>query len=78
MYLLAQEAEGTEGRGEEEGTMSYGIIVSLATRHLLRRLALPDFATWAREYERDPTRFEQEILGLWNEGSTGGQSGEPV
>jgi hypothetical protein len=64
MYLLAQSAEG-EPRVEGAPTPEYSEIVRLATGLIATRLALPDFATWAEEYRRDPRRFETELLGLW-------------
>lgn len=64
MYLLARDAARELGREEEAG-LSYDVVVRLATERISRTIALPDPTTWARAYQEDPERFEQEMLGLW-------------
>lgn len=64
MYLLAQDA-ARELDVENDESLSYNAIVRLATERIARELSLPDFQTWAAEYRKDPERFEQELLGLW-------------
>jgi len=64
MFLLAQRAE-EEPRRKGEPVPAYSEIVRLATGRISKSLALPDFATWAEEYHRNPQQFEAELLGLW-------------
>lgn len=63
MYVLAQEAARESGRSEE--ALSYGEIVTLATRRVQHRIDLPDYESWREEYRRDPARFDREMLGFW-------------
>ena len=62
MYLLAQEVVG-ESSGAD--LPSFSTIVHLATERITRDLALPDFRDWVDAYAKDPGRFEQELIGLW-------------
>lgn len=63
MYLLAQDA-ARELESDEE-PLSYTEIVRLSTDRISRKLAIPDFPAWLQQYRRDPQRFENELLGLW-------------
>ncbi len=62
IYLLAEEARGAE---EDWGEPLYEHMVRLATAGISRRLGLPSFEAWARDYARDPVRYEAQFLGLW-------------
>ncbi|MGD2120850.1 MAG: hypothetical protein PVJ76_03860 [Gemmatimonadota bacterium] len=62
MFVLAQDAAREAGVALD---LSYDQIVDLATGRVSRKLALPDFETWAREYRADPDRFEEHLIGLW-------------
>jgi hypothetical protein len=62
MFVLAQDAARDAGVALD---LSYDQIVDLATGRVSRKLALPDFETWVREYQADPERFEEHLMGLW-------------
>lgn len=64
MYVLAQDA-AKEREAEDAEPLSYTKMVQLATNRISRKLSLPDFSTWVEAYERDPQRYEKEMLGLW-------------
>ena len=62
IYVLAQEAHRLGGRKSEP---SYEQMVRLATEGVAQRLTLPTFEKWVIEYERDPARYDEQLLGLW-------------
>jgi hypothetical protein len=62
MYVLAQDAAREAGAVESFG---YEQIVDLATERVSRKLALPPFEIWVRDYEADPSRYEEYFMGLW-------------
>jgi hypothetical protein len=62
IYVLAQEALRAAGRESEP---SYEEMVRLATEGVAQRLTLPPFEQWADEYERDPARYDDQLIGLW-------------
>lgn len=62
IYVLAQEALRAGGPKSEP---SYEEMVRLATEGVAQRLTLPPFERWAEEYERDPARYDDQLLGLW-------------
>ena len=62
IYVLAQEALRAGG-GESEP--SYEQMVRLATEGVAQRLTLPPFEQWADEYEQDPARYDDQLIGLW-------------
>ncbi len=62
IYLLAQEAHRLGGQKSEP---SYEEMVRLTTEGVAQRLALPTFQQWADEYKRDPARYDEQLLGLW-------------
>jgi hypothetical protein len=64
MYVLAHETlAGISRTGEE--ALTYEEIVRLATERISSGLSLPTFDAWVKEYRKDPERFDQEMLGLW-------------
>ena len=62
IYVLAQEAHRVGGR---KGEPSYEQMVRLATEGVAQRLTLPPFEQWADEYKRDPARYDDQLMGLW-------------
>ena len=62
IYVLAQEALRAGGQKSEP---SYQEMVRLATEGVAQRLTLPPFEQWAAEYERDPARYDDQLIGLW-------------
>jgi hypothetical protein len=62
IYVLAQE-ELHGGGGVTEP--SYEQMVRLATEGVAQRLKLPPFKQWADEYKRDPARYDDQLIGLW-------------
>lgn len=62
MFVLAQDAAREAGM---TGDLGYEKIVTLATERVSRKLALPPFDVWARDYEEDPERYDQYLMGFW-------------
>ena len=62
IYVLAQEAHRVGGRKNEP---SYEQMVRMATEGVAQRLTLPPFEQWADEYKRDPARYDEQLIGLW-------------
>lgn len=62
MYVLAQDAAREAGMN---GELGYEQIVTLATERISKKLALPPFDVWARDYKENPERYEQYLLGFW-------------
>ena len=69
MYVLAQDAAREAGL---TGDLGYAEIVDLATGRVSRKLSLPPFDIWARDYESDPGKYDPHLMGLWES-----DSGEP-
>jgi hypothetical protein len=76
IYELAQRASaGSEGGGggREGGTsgvgteLSYRALVELVTETLKAQASLPSFEEWAVAYAEAPERFDDELLGLWEQ-----------
>jgi hypothetical protein len=64
MYLLGQEVAGGP-KAADADVLSFSAIVRLATERLTEGLSLPDFPEWVRQYRKNPQKFEQEMIGLW-------------
>ncbi len=62
MYVLAEDAARDAG---ETGALGYDRIVALATGRVSEKLALPPFEVWARDYQANPDRYDQYLMGLW-------------
>jgi hypothetical protein len=62
IYVLAQEALRV---GSLKGEPSYEQMVRLATEGVAQRLSLPPFQQWADEYKRNPARYDDQMIGLW-------------
>ena len=46
---------------------SFKAIVERVTEALTAELDLPEFEEWAESYRRDPSRYDEELLGFWRE-----------
>lgn len=44
---------------------SYSDAIRFATRRIRDSLSLPRFEAWARDYRKDPSRYDSHLLGLW-------------
>ena len=62
IYVLAQETLRAAGR---ESDPPYEEMVRLATEGVAQRLTLPPFKQWVDEYERDPARYDDQLIGFW-------------
>jgi hypothetical protein len=62
MYVLADRATRESGASAE---LSYEEIVRISTERVSRKLALPPFEAWVEQYRSDPSRFDNELMGLW-------------
>jgi len=71
VYELAQ--GGREGAvAPEVGSPgSYRALVKRVTDVLVERVDLPSFEEWSAAYGEDPERFEEEMLGFWEEADGG-------
>lgn len=69
VYALAE----AEARADNRvAPSSHDEAVRLATRKIRDRLKLPRFREWAKEYLREPHRFDPHLMGLWkSESGTG-------
>lgn len=66
IYEMARPAESAEtGRRSSGGVDSYRVLVQRVTEQLLSRMSLPGFEEWSRAYAADPSRYDAELLGLW-------------
>ena len=55
-------------RDSGDSGASFREIVEQVTAVLTAQLDLPGFDRWSKEYTRDPTQYDEELLGLWREG----------
>lgn len=62
MFVLAQDAAREAG---VSGDLGYEQIVNLATGRISQKLALPPFDVWARDYQENPDRYDQYLMGFW-------------
>ena len=62
MFVLAQDAARDAG---ESGELSYGDMVRLATERVSTKLGLPPLEQWIEQYQEDPHRFDDEMMGFW-------------
>jgi hypothetical protein len=68
IYLLAHRAYREEGG---EGEISYAEMVRVATEWLGKRVALPPFEVWIKDYRAHPDLYEEYFMGLWKADATG-------
>jgi len=62
MFVLAADAAREAGLGSD---LPYQQIVELATERVARKLALPPYEVWVKDYQADPERYEDYLMGLW-------------
>ena len=74
MFVLAQDAARDAGLA---GDFGYDRIVELATDRVSRKLALPSFEVWVRDYEADPSRYDEHLMGLWKSEAPGSKEDDP-
>ena len=63
IYVLAREALRAGRAGKVSPPTRRW--VRLATEGVAQRLTLPRFEQWADEYKRDPARYDEQLIGLW-------------
>ena len=63
VFELARAAE--QRVGAQQGALSLRQVVTLLVEQLMGDLALPDFESWAEDYERKPEEYDPYLLGLW-------------
>ena len=71
IYLLAHRARREEGGGTD---VSYAEMVRIATEWLSRRVALPPFEVGVEDYRKNPQRYEEYLMGLWESDAEEGES----
>ena len=75
MFVLAQDAAREAG---VSGDLGYDRIVDLATGRVSRKMALPPFDVWVKDYRADPARYEEYLMGLWESEPSGSGEDEPT
>lgn len=75
MYVLAQDAAREAGM---TGDFGYEQIVDLATGRVSRKLAIPPFEVWAKDYRSNPDRYDQYLMGLWESDARGNSGNDPA
>jgi hypothetical protein len=63
VFELARAAE--QRVGAQQGALNLRQVVTLLVEQLMGDLALPDFESWAEDYERNPEEYDPYLLGLW-------------
>lgn len=62
IYALAE----VEARAADQtAPASYNDAIRFATRRIREQLGLPEYVDWARAYQEDPSRYDPDLLGLW-------------
>jgi hypothetical protein len=64
IYLLAHR-EARES--DDPGVVSYDRMVRLATRYLQSKIVLPPYEVWVEDYRAHPDRYEEYLMGLWED-----------
>lgn len=75
MFVLAHDAAREAG---VSGELGYDRIVDLATGRVTQKLALPSFEVWVRDYQADPDRYEESLMGLWKSDVQGSSEDKPT
>lgn len=65
IYDLVEEA-AVQGR-LNMAELAFDEMVKLVTEKLRHSVPLPDFESWVRQYREEPERFDQYLMGLWEE-----------
>jgi len=69
IYALAERAESERAvPGNASGGLTFASLVERVTARLAAELSLPRYEEWSYAYGEDPSRFEEELSGLWREG----------
>lgn len=55
------------GAQEVASGLSFRVLVERVTEVLRKELDLPGFEAWAKAYRAAPERFDDELLGLWED-----------
>lgn len=63
MYLLARKV--ARDRIDDPTELSYAYLVGLATEWLSRKVMLPPYDVWVRDYREHPELYEDYFMGLW-------------
>ena len=58
-------AESEARAGNQTAPASYNDAIHFATRKIREQLNLPEYEEWARAYREDPSRYDPDLLGLW-------------
>jgi hypothetical protein len=64
IFVLSEKVASGDPESRAPG---YGHIVRVATEWLAERVPLPSFEVWLRDYRADPERFDNYLMGLWEE-----------
>ena len=65
IYGLVEEA--AREANLQVGALNFQTMVRLVTKKLEESVPLPDLKEWAVEYQEDPERCEEHLLGLWKD-----------
>lgn len=63
-------AESEARAGNQTAPASYNDAIRFATRKIREQLNLPEYEDWARRYQEDPSRYDSDLLGLWQSEET--------
>lgn len=63
-------AESEARAGNQTAPASYNDAIHFATRRIREQLNLPEYEEWARAYREDPSRYDPDLLGLWESEET--------
>ena len=66
VFELARAVE--QKAGVTHGALNFRDLANLLVEQLLGDLALPDFDSWAEDYQRHPEQYDPYLLGLWRSG----------
>lgn len=72
IYALAQAEARAANRVAPE---SYNDAIRFATRRIRAKLDLPEYREWARAYRENPSRYDPELMGLWESEEEGEPNG---
>ena len=73
IFVLAHDAAREAG---VSGDLDYDQIVDLAMGRVSRKLALPPYEVWVRDYLEDPSRYDEQLMGFWQSEVQGSASDE--
>ena len=70
VFELARAVE--KKAGVTHGALNFRDLASMLVEQLLGDLALPEFESWAEDYQRHPEQYDPYLLGLWKSGIESG------